>query len=123
MSLTESQLAGLVNAFYAKVREDDFIGPVFNGAVHDWPDHLKTLASFWSGVMLKTGDYRGNPMSAHAKHVAEISPPIFVRWLELWRETTNEMFAPEDAAVLQERATRIGQSLQFGLDFERKRQN
>ncbi len=120
-NITESALAVLVNAFYAKVREDDFIGPVFNNAIDDWPAHLKTLSAFWSGVMLRTGDYSGNPMATHAKHVADISPPMFARWLVLWRETTEEIFAPAEAAVLQERAERIGQSLAFGLEFERNR--
>src|SRR5688572_4812337 len=89
--MTEEQLATLVDRFYAKVRADKVLGPVFNGAVHDWPEHLAKLSAFWSSVMLTTGRYKGNPMVAHAQHKGSIEPAMFGRWLELWRETAGEV--------------------------------
>jgi len=117
--INDQSLQELVNRFYDKVRRDSEIGPVFNGAVHDWPAHLQTLGAFWSSVMLKSGTYKGNPMAVHIKHASQISMPMFDRWLGLWRETTEEMFAPQDAGQLQDRAQRIAQSLRYGLDFYR----
>jgi len=113
--ITEAALARLVDRFYAKVRHDPLIGPIFNAAVHDWDEHLEKLAGFWSSVMLTTGRYKGNPFGEHQKH--PLTPQMFERWLALWDETTGEMFEPEAAAQLRFRAQRIGASLQQGLFF------
>lgn len=74
--LTEDRLTVLVEHFYAKVREDPTLGPVFNRAIADWPAHLEKLSAFWSSVMLTSGRYKGNPMMAHLKHRAAIEPAI-----------------------------------------------
>jgi hemoglobin len=113
--ITEAALARLVDVFYGKVRRDPLIGPIFNGAVHDWDEHLVKLAGFWSSVMLTTGRYKGNPFSAHQKH--QLTPQMFERWLALWDETTGELFEPDAAAQLRAKANRIGASLQQGLFF------
>ncbi|HEY9143158.1 MAG TPA: group III truncated hemoglobin [Arenimonas sp.] len=113
-TLDEGSLAGLVDRFYDKVRADPALGPVFNAAVHDWPTHKQLLTSFWSSVALGTRSYRGNPMAVHRAQPG-ISAAHFTRWLQLWRETTAEMFEPEAARTLQGYAERIGESLQYGL--------
>jgi hemoglobin len=113
--LSETALAVLVDRFYARVRRDPEIGPVFAGAVDDWPEHLETLTAFWSSVMLTSGRYKGSPMAAHMR--LPLTPAMFDRWLALWTETTAEVFAPEIAAVLQAKAQRIAQSLQLALFF------
>jgi hemoglobin len=114
-NLEPDHIAGLVERFYDKVRRDPELSPVFNAAVHDWDDHKRTLTSFWSSVALKTASYRGNPMAAHRAH--PIRAEHFDRWLNLWRETTAEVLAPEHAAQLCQYAERIGQSLRYGLGF------
>ena len=113
----EAALAQLVDRFYAKVRRDPALGPVFNGAVDDWPAHLDTLAAFWSSVMLTSGRYKGNPMAAHVKHKARITPELFDRWLAIWAQTTNETMPLRAAAALQEKAERIADSLKLALFF------
>ncbi|WP_395612102.1 group III truncated hemoglobin [Allosphingosinicella sp.] len=115
--MTEEQLKALVDLFYARVRADPELGPLFNQAVGDWPDHLERLTAFWSSVMLTSGRYKGNPMAAHLKHRAQISPALFTRWLTLWAETTDEIMPPEAAAALQAKAARIAESLQLALYF------
>ena len=115
--MTEHQLAALVDRFYAKVREDAVLGPVFNGAIADWPEHLEKLTAFWSSVMLTSGRYKGNPMMAHLKHVAAIRPAMFDRWLELWRETARETLDEHAAAGVIAKAERIAESLQLGMFF------
>jgi hemoglobin len=114
-TIDDHGIRALVDAFYAKVRRDPQIGPIFNAAVHDWDAHLATLADFWSSVMLTTGRYKGNPMAAHMKQ--PIRPEFFDRWLALWRETTHEMFQPELARRFVEKAERIGESLKLGLFY------
>jgi len=116
--MNEKQLAVLVNRFYAKVREDEVLGPVFNGAIADWPEHLTKLTDFWSSVMLTTGRYKGQPMVAHMKHKATIDPSMFGRWLDLWRETARETLSKPAAAAIIMKAERIAESLQLGLFFK-----
>jgi len=114
-TLDEAALPGLVDRFYARVRQDPEIGPVFNAAIEDWDVHLEKLAAFWSSVMLTTGRYKGNPFAAHLKH--PLTPAMFERWLALWGETVDEMFAPEIAVQFRAKAQRIAESLQLGMFF------
>ncbi len=117
--ISEAQLADLVARFYAKVRSDEMIGHVFNNAIDDWDTHLQRLTAFWSSIMLTTGAYKGNPMAAHTKHAAEITPEMFQRWLGLWSETTAEVFSPDIAARLQGKAQNIARSLTMALEFHK----
>lgn len=119
--ISEESLKTLVDTFYAKVRRDPVIGPVFNSAVADWPEHLEKLQAFWSSVMMTTGRYKGNPMAAHVGLGDAIEPHMFERWLALWRETTAELMQPAAAEALQFKAERIGESLSLGLQFWRDR--
>jgi hemoglobin len=93
------------------------LGPVFNDAVHDWPEHFDKLAAFWSSITLTTGRYKGNPMIAHLKHVRRITPVMFDRWLTLWREATEEAMPSEAAEEFQIKAARIAESLKLALFF------
>lgn len=113
--IDESGITALVERFYGKVRRDPLIGPLFNAAIQDWDAHLVTLRAFWSSVMLTSGRYKGNPMAAHQKHA--IRPEFFDRWIELWRETAREVFAPEPAAQFCAKADRIAESLKLALFF------
>jgi hemoglobin len=113
--ITEPAIAALVARFYAKVRFDPLIGPVFNNAIDDWDEHLRTLNAFWSSVMLTSGRYKGNPMAAHLK--LPIEPVFFERWLALWRETAAELFEPDLAAQFEAKARRIAESLKLALFY------
>ena len=67
--ITEDSIKDLVDRFYAKVRNDSRLGPVFNTAIgendQDWESHLERMYAFWSSVMLTSGRYHGNPMQKH----------------------------------------------------------
>lgn len=115
--MNECELRGLVELFYAKVRRDLVLGPVFNRAVDDWADHLQRLTAFWSSVMLTSGRYKGSPVAAHLRHSESIDPAMFGRWLDLWRETARECLAPADAAAVVLKAERIAESLKLALFF------
>jgi hemoglobin len=117
-TLSEDDIKGVVDAFYAKVRRDPLLGPVFTRAISDdaWPAHLGVIQDFWSSVMLKTGRYQRNPFRAHLR-VEGIRPELFDRWLLLFQETCSELLAPEPAEALFRKAVMIGDSLQAGLFF------
>lgn len=115
--IDEDRLKTVVHSFYARVRRDDVIGPLFNEAIHDWEEHLDKLHRFWSSVMLTSGRYKGSPMSAHRLHQSAIAPAMFDRWLALWAEVTAELLPPSAAAAMQAKAAHIAESLKLGLWF------
>jgi hemoglobin len=115
--MTEAELQHLVDLFYAKVRDDALLGPVFRGAVDDWPEHLGKLGAFWSSVMLTTGRYKGSPVAAHLRHASALQPAMFDRWLDLWRSTAREVLDEAGAAAVIAKAERIAESLKLALYF------
>lgn len=117
--LDAADIVRLVDRFYDRVQVDPVLGPVFNPVVEDWDDHKRTLVAFWSSIALGTKTYRGNPMSAHRPH--PIREAHFAHWLALWREVAEAELPPEHASRMVEHATRIGQSLQFGLGMTPRR--
>ena len=73
----------LLRRFYADVRQQGLIGPIFNQTIHDWPAHLEKIADFWSNVTGGPIRYAG-PMPF--KHVPlGLAPEHFDAWLDLWR--------------------------------------
>ena len=121
LQVDDAGLRALVEEFYRRVRADAELGPIFNDAIHDWPEHLGRLTDFWHSVMLTSGRYKGQPVPVHMKHRSRISPELFQRWLALWAATTDELMTPEAAAALQDRAGRIGESLQLALFYRPER--
>jgi hemoglobin len=119
-SIDEGLICTLVHGFYAKVRNDPELGPIFVRVIgDDWDVHLAKMCDFWSSVMLTTGRYRGNPMIAHMRLKA-VRPLHFERWLTLFRQTTQEICSPELAVVFISRAENIARSLQLGMFFQPK---
>jgi hemoglobin len=117
--LDTADIVRLVDRFYDRVQADKVLGPIFNPAVHDWPEHKRTLVSFWSSIALGTRSYRGNPMAMHRPHA--IREEHFAHWLALWREVAEAELPAEHAAMFIEHANRIAQSLQFGLGLMPRR--
>ena len=111
--ITEPEISTLVDAFYAKVRRDPDIGPIFNAIVGDWPHHLSTLKDFWSTVLLTTGRYKGDPMMTHLQ--LPLDPDHFSRWLALFAETANEVLSPKHAAIVIAKSHRIAQNFKAGI--------
>jgi hemoglobin len=115
-AVTEAAISAFVDAFYAKVRADSALGPVFLAAIADeaWPEHLAKIRRFWSSVMLGSRRYSGDPVGVH-RAVAGIERALFPRWLALFGETAGELFEPEAAAQLTGKAHRIAESLQLAI--------
>ena len=67
--------------------------------------------------MLTSGRYKGQPIPAHLKHKSKITPALFDRWLDLWKQTTEEVMEPDAAVALQAKAARIAESLQLAMFF------
>ncbi|MBN9425922.1 MAG: group III truncated hemoglobin [Burkholderiales bacterium] len=110
---SEEEIRQMVDDFYAKVRRDEQLGPIFNSRIDDWDHHLVKLTDFWSSLLRGTTRFAGSPMT---KHIAlpGLSAALFQRWLQLFHETTqtlpNRMMAERADAMAQ----RIARSLWFG---------
>ena len=112
--LDEDVLRDLVHSFYAKVRGDAVLGPIFAARISDWDPHLERMVAFWSSVALMTGRYHGRPVPAHTP--LPIHGAHFERWLGLFRETAREVCSPAGAAHVIERAERIARSLHMAVE-------
>ncbi|MCA1455853.1 group III truncated hemoglobin [Bradyrhizobium sp. BRP22] len=111
--ITEAMIERLVRGFYAKVRADTVLGPVFEARIRDWEPHLAQMCAFWSSVALMTGRYHGTPMAKHLP--LPVDADHFDRWLELFEQTARKICPSEAAAHFIERAQRIAASLEFGI--------
>lgn len=115
MGVDEAFISALVDSFYARIRRDERLGPIFNGAIHDWDAHMPTMKAFWSSVALNTGRYSGKPVPAHMK-LKGIEKTDFQIWLGLFYKTLEDI-APSEAAItyFMQRAERIAASLQLAM--------
>jgi hemoglobin len=118
---TDDQIETLVATFYARIRADSELGPIFQRVIgEDWTAHLKTMCDFWSSVMNTSGRYKGKPIPAHVK-LSGIEPLHFERWLRLFSETAHTLFDANLAALFVQRAERIAESLKLGFAFHAER--
>jgi hemoglobin len=115
-AITEAMIADLVATFYARVRQDPQLSPVFE-RVKDWDDHLSRLCDFWSSVALMSGRYHGQPMLVHLS--LQIGPRHFDRWLALFEQAATDVCPPAAAAHFVEKARRIADSFEMGIAAQR----
>jgi len=104
--VTAETIALIVDDFYARCRADPLLGPVFNAAVTDWPEHLARIRAFWEGAVLRKPGYAGRPLEAHLE-LPGLSREHFSGWLRLWKATVELHCSPPDAAVLMTLAGRM----------------
>lgn len=116
---SEADVSALVHSFYARVRDDEVLGPIFNAHIADWDQHLATLVDFWSAILRRTARFSGAPMPKHAA-LPDLSAQLFERWLVLFRE--NAATQPNQAMAQQacQMAERIAQSLWTGYQISRR---
>jgi hemoglobin len=113
-AITPSTIIQLVDTFYARVREDAVLGPVFEGKLAGrWHQHMPRMYAFWTKVLLGTGEFQGNVFGKHMA-LSGIEREHFVHWLTLFRSTAIEVFGVDGAAPALEVAARIASSLQLG---------
>lgn len=111
--LNPEVLRDLVHSFYARVRDDAVLGPIFAARITEWAPHLDRMVAFWCSVALMTGQYHGRPVPAHTP--LPIDAAHFDRWLALFRATAIEICTPAGAAHVTLRAERIAHSLHIAV--------
>jgi hemoglobin len=111
---SRSDIELLVNRFYAKVRKDSLIGPIFNDVAQvDWEEHLPKITNFWCDLMLHEDSYRGRPFPPHIP--LNLQTAHFERWLSLFVETVDENFAGLKADEIKQRAFGIARNFMANL--------
>lgn len=110
---TRADCERLVRAFYGKAMRDPIIGWLFTDIARlDLEAHVPQITSFWETVLLGTKTYSGTPFEPHARlHAkANLRAGHFGRWLALWIETVDELFAGERAELAKAHALRVAQA-------------
>jgi hemoglobin len=100
----------LVRAFYGRALEDPLIGWLFTDVARlDLEAHVPQITSFWETVLLGARSYAGGAFRPHAAlHMrAQLRAAHFERWLVLWTETVDELFAGERAELAKAHAHRV----------------
>ncbi len=103
----------MVHAFYGKIRENEMLGPIFNGHITDeqWPTHLSKLTDFWESNLFGVRTFRGSPSAKHVNVDKNLNYTIsqnhFAQWLQLWFETIDELYEGELATNAKDMARRM----------------
>src|SRR5215470_5792096 len=107
---TRDDCERLVRAFYKRAFEDPLIGWLFTDVARlDLEAHVPRITSFWETVLLGARSYGGGAFRPHAElHMkAQLRAAHFERWLVLWGETVDELFAGERAELAKSHAHRV----------------
>ncbi|HEY1032018.1 MAG TPA: group III truncated hemoglobin [Flavipsychrobacter sp.] len=113
----------LVNNFYNKVRKDDVIGYIFQQIIgDDWSHHLPIMYSFWETVLLNNAGYSGNPIKKHIEidKKVPLQQEHYERWLQLWHETLDNLFAGEVTETAKIRAAAMMQLIDMKVQWARE---
>ena len=110
----------LMRWFYERAMADDVIGFIFTDVAKlDLDHHLPVIGDFWETIVFQTPAYSRhgrNPLQVHGElnTKTDLLPEHFKRWLEIFRETIDELFAGERADFMMLRAEAIAERmLQF----------
>jgi hemoglobin len=108
----------LIDTFYGKVRKDESLGYIFDDVAKvDWKNHLPVMYDFWETTLFHSGKYRRNAMQVHLDLNEKIllTKAHFDRWLLLFSNTVDELFAGENANNAKTRALYIATMIQIKI--------
>ncbi len=115
---TRADLDELIHALYVRLMKDAQIGKFFTEVVPlNLAHHIPKIASFWENVLFQTGDYQGEPMSAHLRlnHLSKLEPSDFEVWLSHFDAVVDERFVGEIAERAKQRAHSIAMLMQIKI--------
>lgn len=112
----------LVNTFYAKVQDDDLIGPIFNQKMLGrWPEHLEKMYRFWQTILLEEHTYSGSPFPPHKQ--LPIDQSHFDRWMEIFTSTVDFLFIGKLAEEAKVRAANMAYMFNYKIEYFRNSEN
>jgi len=110
--ITRENIRTFVMKFYAKVFNDETVGPFFIEKLGDdmesehWQEHLEIIVVFWTAIAFGNPKYTRQLFTPHTK-LGDVKRETFEQWLKLFGETLDEVYTPKVAALFQERANII----------------
>jgi hemoglobin len=108
-----------VEAFYAKLLQDEQLAPIFiDVAAIDINKHLPLICAYWEKLLLGEGDYHRHTMNIHrAVHSKRsLTAADFTRWLHFFITTVDESFAGPRADQAKQTASYIAANMQKSLN-------
>jgi len=115
---SRTDIERLVDTFYARVRVDERLGPIFNETARvDWDEHLPRMYAFWEAVLFGVPGFKGNPLATHLA-LAQLTPLTareFERWVDLFHQSVDALFAGPMAVAAKQRAASIAATMQEHL--------
>ncbi|KAA0107580.1 group III truncated hemoglobin [Mycolicibacterium sp. P1-5] len=104
----------LLRRFYGQVLVDDVLAEPFTEVrMKGLESHLPVMCDFWQTVLFRAGLYTGSALRAHQpvhrRHA--LTSRHFLRWLELWNATIDEMYQGPIAEHAKIQATRIARAM------------
>jgi hemoglobin len=107
---TRADCERLVRAFYGRALGDEVIGWLFTDVAKlDLEAHVPRITAFWETVLLGAQSYTGGAFRPHAAlhGKAGLRGGHFTRWLALWSQTVDELFAGPTAELAKAHAQRV----------------
>jgi len=107
--ITHENIRTLVMDFYAKIINDDIVGPFFTAKLGEdinsdlWQTHLETIVGFWTSLAFGKPRYNGNLFLPHTQ-LGQLKRETFEQWLKLFAETLDEVYIEAIAEKFKERA-------------------
>lgn len=115
IGIDDDFVAQLVESFYARIRADTLLGPIFAARITDWALHLDRMKSFWRSVLHNSGEFAGNPMAKHLA-IPGLERDHFAHWLDLFYATLRALERhPAATRLVGTRARMIADSLLTGI--------
>ncbi len=115
---TRADLEFLLAEFYKIATVDREIGHHFAGL--DLTAHLPIIVDFWEKIMFGKPVYFGNPLFVHQKlnEIFPLESEHFERWLEIFSQTIDKLFAGKTAENAKLRARTIAHSLNQRINLD-----
>lgn len=115
---TREDCERLVRAFYGRALHDPMIGYLFTDVAKlDLEAHVPVLTDFWDTLLLGAKSYDASAFDPHARlhQKSELRAGHFERWLALWYETVDELFAGPRAELAKGHAFRLANAFRMRL--------
>ena len=111
-------LRNLMECFYTKALVDEIIGHFFTEVIQlNMEKHLPLIIDFWETVVFEKAKYKGNVLEVH-QHIHQLSAfreEHFTRWVSLFKQTIDELYAGDHAELVKQRAESIATVMKIKL--------
>jgi hemoglobin len=99
----------LIKWFYARVRFEPDLQPIFDAHIHKWSEHLEVLIDYWCA---QTGGPRLDRAGLGRHFKMNLRPEHFATWLRVWRANCRDLLQAREATEMIALAENIAEDLQ-----------